>query len=143
VVASAEEAGDAGAVIDSKCLTGMLFACEFTPNLATISRNTLIGRDERGGTMPASQKTRSNGRDVVIRYGFNIKTKHGQRVDNILIMAATAADAERRLRQMYHHCEILDCREQSVPRRLDTLDIEGVIGLISAGPPTLQNLGTQ
>ena len=79
----------------------------------------------------------------MIRYGFNIKTKQGQRVENILIMAATISDAERRLRQMYHHCEILDCREQSVPRRLDTLDIEGVIGLISAGPPTLQNLGTQ
>jgi hypothetical protein len=43
---------------------------------------------------------------------------------------------------MYHHCEILDCREQSVPRRFDTLDIEGEIGLISAGPPTLQKLGT-
>jgi hypothetical protein len=82
------------------------------------------------------------GRRVVIRYGFNIKTKQGQRVENILIMAATMSDAERRLRQMYHHCEILDCREQSVPRRLDTLDIEGVISLISAGPPTLQKLGT-
>lgn len=79
----------------------------------------------------------------MIRYGFNIKTKQGQRVENILIMAATANDAERRLRQMYHHCEILDCREQSVPRRLDTLDIEGVIGLISASPATLQKAGTQ
>jgi hypothetical protein len=79
----------------------------------------------------------------VIRYGFNIKTKHGQRVENILIMAATQGDAERRLRQMYHHCEIIDCREQSVPRRLDTLDIEGVISLISAAPPSLQKAGTQ
>jgi hypothetical protein len=67
----------------------------------------------------------------VIRYGFNIKTKHGQRVDNIMIMAATQTDAERRLRQMYHHCEIVECQEQSVPRRVDTLDIEGVISIIS------------
>jgi len=79
----------------------------------------------------------------VIRYGFNIKTKHGQRVDNIMIMAATQGDAERRLRQMYHHCEIVECQEQSVPRRLDTLDIEGVISLISAGSSSMQKAGTQ
>ena len=68
----------------------------------------------------------------MIRYGFNIRTKHGQRVENIMIMAATQIDAERRLRQMYHHCEIVECQEQSVPRRVDTLDIEGVISIISA-----------
>jgi hypothetical protein len=79
----------------------------------------------------------------VIRYGFNIKTKHGQRVDNILIMAATQGDAERRLRQMYHHCEIVESREQSVPRRLDTLDVADVIGLISAGPSSMHKAGTQ
>ena len=79
----------------------------------------------------------------MIRFGFNIKTKHGQRVDNILIMAATQPDAERRLRQMYHYCEIIDCREQSVPRRVDTLDVEGIIGLISATPvASLQKAGT-
>lgn len=79
----------------------------------------------------------------MIRYGFNIRTKHGQRVENILIMAATQGDAERRLRQMYHHCEIVECQEQSVPRRVDTLDVEGVIGLISAGAHSLQKSGTQ
>ena len=31
------------------------------------------------------------------RYGFNIRTRSGQRVDNICIMAASQADAERRL----------------------------------------------
>ena len=82
------------------------------------------------------------GRSYVIRYGFNIKTRHGQRVENILIMAATQVDAERRLRQMYHHCEIVECHEKAVPRRVDTLDIEGVIGLISAGPPSIQKAGT-
>ena len=67
----------------------------------------------------------------MIRFGFQIRTKTGQRIDNISIVAATQDDAERRLRQMYHHCEIIDCREQAIPRRLDTLDVEGVIGLIS------------
>jgi hypothetical protein len=70
----------------------------------------------------------------MIRYGFNIRTRSGQRVDNIHIMAASQVDAERRLKQMYLHCEIIDCREQSVPRRVDTLDVERVIGLISASP---------
>ena len=78
----------------------------------------------------------------MIRYGFNIKTKHGQRVENILIMAATQNDAERRLRQMYHYCEIVECREQSVPHRLDALDMEGVIGMISASPLSLHKAGT-
>ena len=49
----------------------------------------------------------------MIRYGFNIKTRTGQRVENISIMAASQGDAERRLRQMYHHCEILDCNAQT------------------------------
>lgn len=81
----------------------------------------------------------------MIRFGFQIRTKSGQRIDNISIVAATQGDAERRLRQMYHHCEIIDCREQAVPRRLDTLDVEGVIGLISsaaAGVPSVQKAGT-
>ncbi len=66
----------------------------------------------------------------------------GQRVENIMIMAATQNDAERRLRQMYHHCEIVECREQEVARRLDTLDLESLIGLISAAAPSLQKTGT-
>ena len=68
------------------------------------------------------------------RFGFTIKTKHGQRVDNIQIMAASHADAERRLRQMYLHCEILECRQNAVPRRVDQLDVENIIGLISGTP---------
>jgi len=78
----------------------------------------------------------------VIRYGFNIKTKHGQRVENILIMAATQDDAERRLRQMYHHCVIVECMEQRVPRRLEPLDVDSVIGLISRAA-SLQKASTQ
>ena len=70
----------------------------------------------------------------MIRYGFNIRTKAGQRVDNIQILAATFADAERRLRQMYVGCEIIDHREQSVASRNDSLDLENVIGMISASP---------
>jgi len=78
------------------------------------------------------------------RYGFTVKTRSGQRVDNIVIMAATLQDAERRLKQMYTQCEIVERREQSVPvaRHFDTLDVEGVIGLIAQGPPSVQHTGT-
>lgn len=76
------------------------------------------------------------------RYGFSIKTRYGQRVENIHIMAGSQGDAERRLRQMYHQCEILECREQAVPRRVDTLDVEGVIGMISAAVPSAHKAGT-
>jgi hypothetical protein len=68
----------------------------------------------------------------MVRYGFNIRTKSGQRVDNILILAATLGDAERRLRQMYLQCEIIECREQPVPRRIDARDAERGSALIAA-----------
>jgi hypothetical protein len=73
----------------------------------------------------------------MIRYGFNIRTRSGQRVDNICIVAASQIDAERRLRQMYHHCEIVHCQTEAVNRRSDPLDLEGVIGIISNEPATI------
>ena len=72
----------------------------------------------------------------MIRYGFNIKTRSGQRVDNICIMASCRDVAERRLRQMYHHCEIIACHTEAV-RRNDPLDLEAVIGMISSDPVTI------
>jgi hypothetical protein len=48
------------------------------------------------------------------RFGFHIKTRSGQRIDNISILAATRDDAERRLRQMYRQCEILQCSARVV-----------------------------
>lgn len=74
----------------------------------------------------------------MVRFAFSLKTRSGQRVDNIMIMAGSQADAERRLRQMYQQCEILQCTAQAVPRRVDTLDVEEVIGLISgSGNPAV------
>jgi len=72
----------------------------------------------------------------MIRFGFHIRTRTGQKVENISIMAATQSDAERRLRQMYHHCEIVECNTQSVPRHVDTFDFAGIIGMIGAAQAT-------
>ena len=66
------------------------------------------------------------------RFAFNIKTRSGQRVDNICIMAGNRQDAERRLRQMYHHCEIIGYHAALVNR-----GIEDLIGILSNGPATI------
>ena len=76
----------------------------------------------------------------MIRYGFNIRTRSGQRVDNICIMAANQADAERRLRQMYQHCEIVHCQSEPVVARNDPLDLENVISIISNEPATVPSV---
>ena len=52
---------------------------------------------------------------TMLRYGFTIRTRMGQRVENVSIIAASQIDAERRLRKMYVQCEILECRERSIP----------------------------
>jgi hypothetical protein len=72
----------------------------------------------------------------MVRFGFNIKTRTGQRVSNIFIMAGAQSDAERRLRQMYRDCEILTCKMLAVPRRRGALDVEDVITIINAGEPS-------
>lgn len=79
----------------------------------------------------------------MIRFGFNIKTRTGQRVENISIMAGSLADAERRLRQMYLQCQIIDYREQAVPRRLEAIDMRRMMGLVPAPVPITHKVGTQ
>jgi hypothetical protein len=76
----------------------------------------------------------------MIRYGFNIRTRTGQRVDNISIVSGSQADAERRLRQMYHRCEIVHCQTETLTLRNDSLDLEAVIGIISNGPTTIPSV---
>ena len=75
-------------------------------------------------------------RKAMIRYSFNIRTRSGQRVDNICIMSSTRDDAERRLRQMYRQCDIVACHT-ALARRSDPLDIDGLISLISNDPVTV------
>jgi len=79
---------------------------------------------------------------AMIRYGFNIRTKTGQRVDNILILAASLSDAERRLRQMYVQCEIIEHREQTVTSRGEAPDMRASGARASAAAPAHET-GTQ
>ena len=45
---------------------------------------------------------------AIIKYGFRIRTRSGLIVDNLLIHGRDEIDAERKLRQMYQHCKILE-----------------------------------
>ena len=67
----------------------------------------------------------------MVKYGFNIKTKTGHKVDNIMIMARDMDEAERRLKQMYQQCQIVGAHETSVDQSRHSLDVDSVIGLIS------------
>lgn len=42
------------------------------------------------------------------KFGFRIRTRHGLVVERLMIHGRDEADAERKLRQMYLHCEILE-----------------------------------
>jgi hypothetical protein len=43
------------------------------------------------------------------KYGFRIKTRLGLVVDNLMIHGLDELDAQRKLRQMYMGCEIIEC----------------------------------
>jgi hypothetical protein len=66
----------------------------------------------------------------MLKYGFRIRTRHGLVVENISIHARDEADAERKLRQMYQHCEVLNCAV-SGKRKTEQLSFEDVVSLIS------------
>ena len=64
------------------------------------------------------------------RYGFRIKTRHGLILDNLTVHARDRSEAVRRISQIYHHCEILECHENASPARTGGAGVEGVISLI-------------
>lgn len=72
----------------------------------------------------------------MIKFGFKIKTRGGTVVDHLIFAARDRAEAERKVAQIYHHCEILDCHEVQPSVNEETLDLERAINLISreSGP---------
>lgn len=67
----------------------------------------------------------------MIKFGFKIKTRGGTVVDHLMFVAHDRAEAERKVCQIYHHCEILECREVHPTLKEETLDLERAINLIS------------
>ena len=67
------------------------------------------------------------------KYAFRIRTRQGLVVENLMIHGRDEADAQRKLTQMYRHCEVLESRVQSVAgaRSGQRAMFEGVIELVS------------
>ena len=65
------------------------------------------------------------------KYEFNLRTRSGQRVEKITIQALDRDTAEKRLRQMYMQCDVIDCIERPAEIRQENLDVEGIINLIT------------
>ena len=52
-------------------------------------------------------------------------------VENLQVHARDRAEAESKINQIYHHCEILDCHEVTPTLKKEGLDLEDVITLIN------------
>lgn len=70
----------------------------------------------------------------MIKFGFKIKTRSGTVVDNLTFAARDRTDAERKVNQIYHSCEILDCRELQQTMKEEGFDLESAINLINREP---------
>ncbi len=68
----------------------------------------------------------------MLKFNFSVTTRNGQPVDNIQIQGRDAADAERKLRQMYQGCTVMHCKMVDMDKRiLPSADIEEVLTLIA------------
>ncbi|MEI7431306.1 MAG: hypothetical protein WCL27_12695 [Betaproteobacteria bacterium] len=66
------------------------------------------------------------------KYGFRIRTRSGAVVDNLAIFGRDEPDAERKLRQIYLGCEILEAKRLVIPsHRNGPMTYEDVVDLIS------------
>lgn len=65
------------------------------------------------------------------KYGFKIRTRGGSVVENLQVQARDRAEAEQKIKQIYHHCEILECHEVTPTLRKEGLDLEDVVALIN------------
>lgn len=67
----------------------------------------------------------------MLKFNFTVTTRNGQRVENIQIHGKDLPDAERKLRQMYQHCEVMQCQTIDTDKKiLPSADIEDVLSLI-------------
>ena len=67
----------------------------------------------------------------MMKFGLKIRTRSGLPVDNLVVHARDQAEAERKITQMYMHCEILECQQIETATRNDAIDLDGIISLIS------------
>lgn len=68
---------------------------------------------------------------ILTKYGFRIRTRVGLVVDNLMIHGRDEEDAQRKLRQMYRDCEILECICHRGSVRTPVANFERVIDMIT------------
>ncbi|MDO8933523.1 MAG: hypothetical protein Q7U97_14105 [Rhodocyclaceae bacterium] len=68
---------------------------------------------------------------MMTKYSFRIRTRVGLLVENLTIQGRDESDAERKLRQMYHGCEIIECVPLCGTVRGPVSSFEEVAGLIT------------
>jgi hypothetical protein len=66
----------------------------------------------------------------MIKFGLKIRTRGGMTLDSLMVAARDRAEAERKIRQIYHHCEILGCHELQEMVKEDGFNLESAIRLI-------------
>lgn len=70
----------------------------------------------------------------MFKYSFRIRTRSGTPVENLMLQARDRAEAERRINQIYPHCEIIECRVIHSAIGDDGASLESIISLISRQP---------
>ena len=66
-----------------------------------------------------------------VKYGFCIRTRSGAVVDNLQIYGRNEPDAERKLRQIYLGCEIIETKRlMTQAQRSNPVTYEEIIDLI-------------
>ena len=68
---------------------------------------------------------------TTIKYRFRIRTRHGLVLENLVIHGRDEADAERKLRQMYQHCQVLECAILAAPLKHEHMSFEDVVSLLT------------
>ncbi len=68
----------------------------------------------------------------MLKFDFSLKTRDGQNVESIHIHGKDLSDAERKLRQMYRHCEVISCTTIDPDNKISqSADIEELLSLIA------------
>ena len=65
------------------------------------------------------------------KYGFKIRTRVGSVVENLQVQARDRVEAEQKIRQIYHQCEVLECQEVTPTLRKEGLELDDVLALIN------------
>lgn len=84
--------------------------------------------------MPTLSLLRFSLGGMMVKFDFSVRTRNGQKVDSIQIYGKDLPDAERKLRQMYQHCEVLQYKTVDLDKKISqSADIEEVLTLIAKG----------